>query len=30
MVSDEDAYVTGTMPVIDDGMTLYSSFIGQA
>jgi hypothetical protein len=29
-VSDEAPYVTETMPVVDDGMTLYSSFLGQA
>jgi len=30
LVSDEAAYVTGTTLVIDGGMTLYSSFLGQA
>jgi len=30
LVSDEAAYVTGTTLLIDGGMTLYSSFLGQA
>ena len=30
LVSDEAAYVTGTTLFIDGGMTLYSSFLGQA
>lgn len=30
LVSDEAVYVTGTTLFIDGGMTLYSSFLGQA
>lgn len=30
LVSDEAAYVTGTTLLIDGGMALYSSFLGQA
>ena len=30
LVSDGAAYVTGTTLFIDGGMTLYSSFLGQA
>jgi glucose 1-dehydrogenase len=30
LMSDEAAYVTGTTLFIDGGMTLYSSFLGQA
>lgn len=30
LVSDEAEYVTGTTLLIDGGMTLYASFLGQA